>query len=268
MSDNLPVPIIKTEGTSSALENVKAVVPVIKHNFQGGFWEAPNWEEADPKSGKMKPKKFESIKLGLIIVRGSLRRLYTQKYDPNIATEDRKPPECWSLDGQNGAREEETLGLPKGHPTASYRVFGDCDTCFFSKFGSSGKYHNDTGKGQLCSQYTLIWGELDGPGGMPIIVQLPPTGSGIAQTMIKVAASKQTIPEAYVWELFAEGGGKSSKNPTCSVVKPIGQDEYNHILSQQRKLRDSVDNWCRRFVSGTDLAEAMAMNEDSPIPVD
>jgi len=98
----------------------------------------------------------ESVKefQGIIFHTSVIRRYYDSAYNPD----ETGPPTCFSPDGINGY----------GEP--ALRCGGKCAGCPLSKFGSV-----NNGKAQACKQYRLLCTVLPDSGGVPTIINVPPT---------------------------------------------------------------------------------------------
>jgi len=95
---------------------------------------------------------------GIIFHTAIIRRYYREAYSGEGV-----PPDCFSPDGINGY----------GEPAS--KCGGKCSNCPLSRFGSAEDAKGNKTKAQGCKMYRLLCTVLPNTGGVPTIINVPPT---------------------------------------------------------------------------------------------
>lgn len=251
----------------SSITNVQLRIPVAKHNFQAGCFDFPKDPQLDSNPNPNKEiGRRESIVAALIHVEGNIRRYYEDAYDPN--RREFKPPTCASLDGKSGTRVSELRTLPSGNDT---KVFGSCEECFFSQFRSKQVFDPKvTSIAPACSSYALAFVLMDftadGDGGIPIVIQIPPTGVKVIAEIQQVALQRHMpLPDVALWEFMGSGGkvGQSRTAMSVSFKSPLTQQGWARLRDIKKEFQPIIQKYMTAFEAGMDLNDVGNAKQDA-----
>lgn len=159
----------------------------------GGFKIPARGEEAEP-------QEVESFN-GIVIDIVSQKIMYLENFNER---ETGKAPDCMAIDGgaPNHGRE------PVKWNGETVQAFGNCETCFFNKFGSG------TGQGKACKDgwaaYVLIEGYP-----IPGRMKLPITSKSSVEGWVARLRSMRTLPRMVVTKFTTV---RHPKRNTVSIV--------------------------------------------------
>lgn len=214
----------------SGMSGAQVALPSITLAYQAGIF-------------MMGEQRMENFEAEFIYGRFDLRRNYEKEYKEGVT----ESPNCFSYDAKGGSTPPETR-VYKGKEV---QVYGNCDDCYFSQFGTAGIWKGEqfVRGGPQCNRYALLFATMNGN---PVIIQVPPSGTNSVQNALyQTSAAKGQIPQMIRWKFMPSGGGRSKDYMTAMAVGTLDAATYERNREIFMSLWNSgiVQNTIDRFVN-------------------